>query len=190
MLSTINNLQNGRRINVICFLLQSLNGKRDHCGLPKSFSVFACTFIWMKMQGGTKDVSLFTANQRGWECSSNTGEEWMWFSLNRIYLRFKQPFLPRGIKLPFKCLFPNILHITAITFRWLKHMHGIIVYASCHFIHFPSAVLYFETTLMSLDLGLAKMGNLNQGNHYFRRAFWHSITDLFLFFLSFLRRDG
>lgn len=60
-------------------------------------------------------------------------------------------------------------------------MHGIIVYASCHLIHLPSAVPYFETALMSSDLGLAKMGNLNQGSNYFRRVFWHSITDLFLF---------
>lgn len=154
-------------------------------GFLNPFSLFACRFLWMKIQGGTKVVTLFRANQRGRECASSKREEWMWFSLNRIYLRFKQPFLPWGIKLPFKCLFPNILHITAITFRWLKHMHGIIVYASCHFIHFPSAVLYFESTLMSLDLGLAKMGNLNQGNHYFRRAFWHSITDIYIYYFFF-----
>lgn len=128
-------------------------------------------FIWMKICCGIEDLTLCRTNQRSGICSWSKRGERMWFSLNRIYLRFKQTFLPWGIKLPFKCLFLNILHITKITFRWLKHMHGIIVYAFCHLIHFSSAVLYFETSLMSLDLGLAKMGNLNQGSHYFRRGF-------------------
>lgn len=51
----------------------------------------------------------------------------------------------------------------------------IIVYSFCHLIHFYSAALYFEPSLMYLDLGLAKLRTLNQENKYFKKTIWQQV---------------
>lgn len=81
----------------------------------------------------------------------------MQFSLNRIYLRFKQIFFfLRVLRCYFNVYFRIFYTLLQSLSDDLNICTVIIVYSFCHLIHFHSAALYFEPSLMYLDLGLAK----------------------------------
>lgn len=101
--------------------------------------------------------------------------EWVQFILNRIYLRFKHFFYLRELRRHFNVYFRISYTLLQSLSDDLNICTVIIVYSLCHLIHFHSAALYCELSLMYLDLGLAKLRTLNQENKYFKKTFWYQV---------------
>lgn len=98
----------------------------------------------------------------------------MQLSLNRICLRYMQiSFSLRELVCYFIVYFQIFYTLLPSLTDELNICTFIIVYSFCLLIHFHSAALYFEPSLMYFDLGLAKLRTLNQENKYIKNSFWH-----------------
>lgn len=90
--------------------------------------------------------------------------------LNWIYLGFKYSFFLRELRHYFNVYFRIFYTLLQSLSDDLNIRTVITVYSFCHLIHFHLAALYFEPSLMYLDLGLAKLRTLNQENKYFKKT--------------------